>query len=51
MASQATDPGELYSHSDTALYMAKNTGRNRSVHFEESMKKDYVGKSWLIYKK
>lgn len=51
MASQATDPGELYSHSDTALYMAKNTGRNRSVHFEESMKKDYIGKSWLIYKK
>jgi diguanylate cyclase len=51
MASQADDPGELYAKCDTALYFAKNTGRNRSVFFEEGMRKDYLGKSWLIYKK
>jgi diguanylate cyclase len=51
MASTATDPGELYAKSDSALYHAKNNGRNRTVCFEESMKKDYVSKSWLIYKK
>jgi diguanylate cyclase len=51
MASQASDPGELYANADTALYNAKNSGRNRSVFFDDSMKKDYVGKSWLIYRK
>ena len=51
MASQASDPGELYANADTALYNAKNSGRNRSVIFDDSMKKDYVGKSWLIYRK
>ncbi len=51
MGSQASDPGELYANADTALYTAKNTGRNRSIFFEDGMKKDYVGKSWLIYRK
>lgn len=50
MAAQATDPGELYAQSDAALYYAKNSGRNRAVFFEDSMKSHYVGKSWLIYK-
>ncbi|WJH40153.1 GGDEF domain-containing protein [Aliirhizobium terrae] len=50
MAAQATDPGELYAQSDAALYYAKNSGRNRTVFFEDSMKSHYVGKSWLIYK-
>ncbi|WJR66724.1 GGDEF domain-containing protein [Neorhizobium sp. CSC1952] len=50
MGSQAGDPGELYADADTALYHAKNGGRNRSVLFEEGMKKDYVGKNWLIYR-
>lgn len=50
MASQASDPGELYANADTALYYAKNGGRNRTILFEEDMKKDYVGKNWLIYR-
>jgi diguanylate cyclase len=51
MGSQADDPGELYAKSDAALYNAKNTGRNRTVLFDENMRKDYNGKGWLIYKK
>jgi diguanylate cyclase len=51
MGSQATDPGELYASADTALYHAKDAGRNRSVLFEDGMKKDYIGKGWLIYKR
>jgi diguanylate cyclase len=51
MASNAGDPGELYAKSDSALYHAKNHGRNRTVCYEDSMKRDYVTKSWLIYKK
>ncbi len=51
MGSQASDPGELYANADTALYHAKNTGRNRTIFFDDALKKDYIGKSWLIYKK
>jgi diguanylate cyclase len=51
MASHAADPGELYVRSDSALYHAKNSGRNRTVCFDEGMRKDYASKSWLIYKK
>ena len=50
MASEAADAGELYSRADVALYSAKSAGRNRTMRFEEGMKKDFV-KSWLIYKK
>ncbi len=51
MAAQADDAGELYAQSDAALYYAKNSGRNRTTFFEDSMKNHYVGKNWLIYKK
>ncbi|MBT9372431.1 GGDEF domain-containing protein [Rhizobium sp. CSW-27] len=50
MGSQAADPGELYVRSDTALYCAKHGGRNRTVLFEEGMRKEYSGKGWLIYR-
>lgn len=49
MADQANDPGELYSKSDIALYCAKDGGRNRSLQFNDEMKKDF-SKGWLIYK-
>lgn len=51
MAAQSADPVELYAKSDTALYTAKNSGRNRSVFYDETMRKDYTSKNWLIYKK
>ena len=50
MASDAEGPGELYSHADTALYCAKNGGRNRTMAYEDGMKKDFF-KNWLIYRK
>ena len=50
LASQAKNPGELYANADIALYHAKETGRNRTVLFQDGMQKSYAGKSWLIYK-
>jgi diguanylate cyclase len=49
-ASQGDDPIDLYNKADIALYCAKNAGRNRTILFEEGMKKD-TGKNWLIYRK
>ncbi|WP_275782952.1 GGDEF domain-containing protein [Pararhizobium gei] len=49
-AVQADDPVDLYNKADIALYCAKNTGRNRSMVFEDGMKKD-TSRSWLIYRK
>ncbi|MGG2475318.1 GGDEF domain-containing protein, partial [Rhizobium sp. BR5] len=49
-ASQATNPSELYGHADMALYHAKETGRNRSVFYEDGMQNNYTGKNWLIYR-
>lgn len=49
MSNEARDAGELYSKADTALYSAKNSGRNRTRVFEDGMKKDFT-KSWLIYR-
>jgi diguanylate cyclase len=50
MADQTEDAQDLYFKSDVALYCAKTTGRNRSMHFEDGMKKE-ASKSWLLYKK
>ncbi len=50
MADVAEDPADLYNKTDIALYCAKNAGRNRTIPFEEGMKKDFQ-KGWLIYKK
>lgn len=50
MADQTEDSQDLYLKSDIALYCAKTTGRNRSLYFEDGMKKE-ASKSWLLYKK
>ena len=50
MAEQTEDPQDLYLKTDIALYCAKTTGRNRSLPFEDGMKKE-ASKSWLLYKK
>jgi diguanylate cyclase len=50
MADQTEDAQDLYFKSDIALYSAKTSGRNRSMHFEDGMKKE-ASKSWLLYKK
>ncbi|MBB4064570.1 GGDEF domain-containing protein [Gellertiella hungarica] len=50
MADAAEDPSDLYSKTDIALYCAKNAGRNRTVPFEDGMRKEFQ-KGWLIYKK
>lgn len=50
MASNAQDPGELYSKTDIALYCAKNAGRNCSVEYQDGMQKEFAPKNWLIYK-
>lgn len=50
MAEAAEDPSDLYSKADVALYCAKNAGRNRSIAYEDGMRKEFQ-KGWLIYKK
>ncbi|WP_331374493.1 GGDEF domain-containing protein [Sinorhizobium chiapasense] len=50
MATEADDPVDLYNKADVALYSAKNAGRNRTVLFEEGMRKD-SGRNWLIYRR
>ena len=50
MADHTEDPQDLYLKTDIALYCAKAAGRNRTLHFEDGMKKE-ASKSWLLYKK
>jgi diguanylate cyclase len=50
LASEAENPQDLYQKSDVALYCAKSNGRNRTMVFEDGMKKE-LSKSWLLYKK
>lgn len=50
IAAEGENPQDLYQKSDVALYCAKSAGRNRTMVFEEGMKKE-LSKSWLLYKK
>lgn len=50
VAADAEGPQDLYQKSDVALYCAKSQGRNRSVVYEDGMKKE-LSKSWLLYRK
>jgi diguanylate cyclase len=50
MAGQTEDPQDLYHKTDIALYCAKANGRNRTLIFEDGMRKE-PSKSWLLYKK
>jgi diguanylate cyclase len=50
MADESDDPQDLYLKTDIALYCSKSSGRNRTMHFEDGMKKE-ASKSWLLYKK
>lgn len=50
MADQTEDPQDLYLKTDIALYCAKTAGRNRTLPFEDGMKKE-PSKTWLLYRK
>jgi diguanylate cyclase len=50
MASDADTAQDLYQKSDVALYCAKSSGRNRTLSYEDGMKKE-PSKSWLLYRK
>ncbi|CAD7035378.1 GGDEF domain-containing protein [Pseudorhizobium halotolerans] len=50
MAAQAENPNQLYANADAALYHAKHNGRNRTIFFDEVMRRDYAAKNWLIYR-
>jgi diguanylate cyclase len=50
LASESDSPQDLYQKSDIALYCSKSAGRNRSMAYEDGMKKE-LSKSWLLYKK
>lgn len=50
MAGQTEDPQDLYHKTDIALYCAKTAGRNRTLIFEDGMKKE-PSKTWLLYRK
>jgi diguanylate cyclase len=50
VAAEGENPQDLYQKSDVALYCAKSNGRNRTVVYEDGMKKE-LSKSWLLYKK
>ncbi len=51
MASEATDPNELYRKVDQALYASKNSGRNRVTKFSEiPAGNGKAFKDWLLYR-
>jgi diguanylate cyclase len=50
VADQAEDPQDLYLKTDIALYCAKTAGRNRTMAFEDGMKKE-PSRTWLLYRK
>lgn len=50
MATAAEDAVDLYNKADIALYSAKNAGRNKTMLFEDGMRKE-SGRNWLIYRR
>ena len=51
MASEASDPNELYRKVDQALYASKNSGRNRVTKFSEiPAGNSSAFKDWLLYR-
>ncbi|MNL72863.1 hypothetical protein D3C87_1982440 [compost metagenome] len=50
MATAAEDAVDLYNKADIALYCAKNAGRNKTMLFEDGMRKE-SGRNWLIYRR